>query len=132
MLQSGGQNQKWPRSGPSGYITLAVWGIPDASERGTKSEVAHKWAQWLHNPCRLGGVPDALERGTKPEVAQKWAQWLHNPCPLGGPLCFRAETQSEVAHKWAKRPITPTVWGTQMLHSGGQKVAQKWPKSSET
>ena len=22
---------------------------------GTKSEVAHKRADWLHNPCRLGG-----------------------------------------------------------------------------
>ena len=26
MLQSGGQNQKWPTSGPGGYITPAVWG----------------------------------------------------------------------------------------------------------
>ena len=22
---------------------------------GTTLEVAHKWATWLHNPCRLGG-----------------------------------------------------------------------------
>ena len=21
---------------------------------GQKSEVAHKWARWLHHPCRLG------------------------------------------------------------------------------
>ena len=26
MLQSGGQNQKWPTKGPSGYIGAAVWG----------------------------------------------------------------------------------------------------------
>ena len=25
------------------------------SERGAESEVAHKWARWLQNPCRLGG-----------------------------------------------------------------------------
>ena len=25
------------------------------SERGAESEVAHLWARWLHNPCRLGG-----------------------------------------------------------------------------
>ena len=25
------------------------------SEQGAESEVAHKWARWLHNPCRLGG-----------------------------------------------------------------------------
>ena len=46
-LQSGGQNQKWPTSGQSGYLTPAVSGIPTASERGAKSEVAHKWAKWL-------------------------------------------------------------------------------------
>ena len=28
----------------SGYITPAVWGVSNASEWGTKSEVAHMWA----------------------------------------------------------------------------------------
>ena len=58
MLQSGG--------GGGSEVAWAQWlhglcfllsgggGVADASERGTKSEVAHKWAQWLHNPCRLG------------------------------------------------------------------------------
>ena len=23
-------------------------------------------------------------------MAHKWAQWLHNPCRLGDPLCFMA------------------------------------------
>ena len=27
---------------------------PNPAERGTESEVAHKWARWLHNLCRLG------------------------------------------------------------------------------
>ena len=54
-LQSGGQNQKWPTSALGGYITPAAWGVPTASERGAESEVAHKCARWLHNPCRLGG-----------------------------------------------------------------------------
>ena len=53
-LQSRGQNQKWPINGQGGYITRAAWGIPSASKRGAKSEVAHKWARWLHHPCRLG------------------------------------------------------------------------------
>ena len=53
-LQSGGQNQKRPINGQGGYITPAASGIPTASERGAKSEVAHKWARWLHHPCRLG------------------------------------------------------------------------------
>ena len=53
-LRSGGQNQKWPTCGQGGYVTLAASGIPTASERGAKSEVAHLWAAWLRNPCRLG------------------------------------------------------------------------------
>ena len=41
LLQSGGQNQKWPTCGQGGYLTPAVSGIPTATERGAKSEVAH-------------------------------------------------------------------------------------------
>ena len=54
-LQSGGQNRNGPTSGQGGYITPAAWGVPTASERGAESELAHKLARWLHNPCRLGG-----------------------------------------------------------------------------
>ena len=54
-LQSGGQNQRWPTSGQGGYITPTARGVPTASEWGAESEVAHKWARWLHNPYRLGG-----------------------------------------------------------------------------
>ena len=35
-------------------MTPAALGIPSASQRGTKIEVAHKWARWLGNPFRLG------------------------------------------------------------------------------
>ena len=52
---AGDKNQRWPTSAPGGYITPAAWGVPNAEERGTKSEVAHKWAGSLHNPCRLVG-----------------------------------------------------------------------------
>ena len=52
-LQRGGQNQKWSTCGQGGYITPAASGIPSASKRGTKSEVAQLWATWLHHPCRL-------------------------------------------------------------------------------
>ena len=54
-LQSWGHNWKWPTSGQGGYITPAASGVPTASEREAESEVAHKRARWLHNPCRLGG-----------------------------------------------------------------------------
>ena len=117
-LQSGGQNQKWPTCGQSGYVTPAVSGIPTASERGAKSEVAHLWAKWLRHPCRLGdphrcraggnqkwptcgqsgyvtpavsGIPTAAERGEgESEVAHLWAKWLRNPCRLGDPHRCRA------------------------------------------
>ena len=64
-------------SGPGGYIARAVWGVPNASEQGIKSEVAHKWAWWLHHPLPSRGA-NTSERGTKSEVAQKWAWGLHH------------------------------------------------------
>ena len=63
-LQSGGQNQKWPINGQGGYVTPAASGIPTASERGARSEVAHKWARWLRHPCRLGD-PHRFRAGGK-------------------------------------------------------------------
>ena len=50
-----GRMHRWPTCEQGGYITPAAWGVPIASERGAESEVAHKWARWLHNPCDLGG-----------------------------------------------------------------------------
>ena len=63
-LWSGEENQKGPINGQGGYITLAASGIPTASERGAKSEVAHKWARWLHQPCPLGN-PHRFRAGGK-------------------------------------------------------------------
>ena len=44
-------------------MTPAAWGVPTTSERGAESQVAHKWARWLHNPCRLGGLNRFKARG---------------------------------------------------------------------
>ena len=100
------------RSGPL-VGKVAASGIRSASERRAESEVAHLWARWLLNPCRLGdphrfiagggirsgplvgkvaasGIRSASERGAESEVAHLWARWLRNPCRLGGPLRFRA------------------------------------------
>ena len=63
-FKAGGQNQQWPTSGLIGYMMPAVWRVPNASKRGTKSVVAHKWADWLHNPRRLGG-PQCFKAGDK-------------------------------------------------------------------
>ena len=61
-LQSGEHNQRWPTSGQGGYITLAAWQVPTAIKRGAESEVAHKWARWLHYPCHMGG-PHCFKAG---------------------------------------------------------------------
>ena len=70
-------------------MTPAASGIPSASERGIKSEMAHLWARWLHNPWRLGD-PQRFRAAAKSEVAHLWARWLRDPCRLGDPLRFRA------------------------------------------
>ena len=178
-LQSGGQNQKWPTYGQNGYLTPAVSGIPTASERGAKSEVAHKWAKWLPHPGRIGdpdlfraggkirsgpqvgkvatstpavsGIPTTSERGAKSEVAHKWAKWLPHPCRIGDPHRFRAggkirsgpqvgkvatstpavsgiptaserAAKSEVAHKWAKWLPHPSRTGDPQRFRAGGKI----------
>ena len=150
-LQSGGQNQKWPTSGRIGYLTPAVSGIPTASERGIKSEAAHKWAMWLPHPCRIGdphrfsaggqnqkwptsgqcgyltpavsGIPTASERGIKSEAAHKWANRLPHPCRFGDPHRFSAGGQNQ---KWPTSGqcgyLTPAVSGIPTASERGDKI----------
>ena len=151
-LQSGGQNQKWPTCGQSGYVTPAVSGIPTASERwGGKSEVSHLWAKWLRHPCRLGdthrcragegnqkwptyeqkgyatpavsGIPTASERWAKSEVSHLWAKWLRHPCRLGDTHRCRA---GEGNQKWPtygqKGYVTPAVSGIPTASEAGGKI----------
>ena len=157
-LQSGGQNQKWPTSGQNGYLTPAVSGIPTASERGAKSEVAHKWAKWLPHPCRIGdprrfraggqnqkwptsghngylthavsGIPTASERGAKSEVAHKWAKWLPHPCRIGDLHRFRAGGKIRSGPQVGTMGTSPLPFrGSPPPQSGGQN--QKWPTSGQ-
>ena len=140
-LQSVGQKQKWPTSGQGGYIASAASESASTSQRGTKSEVAHNWARWLHNPFRLGGhnqkwptsgqggyvtpaasgIPSASERVTKSEVAHKWARWLHNPCRLGDPSASERGTKSKVAHLWARWLHNPCRLGDPLRFRAGDK-----------
>ena len=130
-LQSGGQNQKWPTYGQSGYVTPAISGIPTASGRGTKSEVAHLWARWLRHPYRLGD-PHRCRAGGKSQVAHLWATWLRHPCRLGDPHRFRAGGQNQ---KWPSCRqsgyVTPSVSGIPTAAErggGGSEVAHLWAK----
>ena len=156
-LQSGGQNQKWPTSGQGGYLTPAISGIPGAAERGAKSEVAHKWANWLSHPCRIGnphrcraggkirsgpqvgngyltpavsGIPTAAERGAKSEVAHKWANWLPHPCCIGDPHRCRAGGKIKSGPQVGEMATSPLPYRkSPPLQSGGQN--QKWPTSGQ-
>ena len=129
--KAGGQNQNWPTSGQDGYITPAAWGSPPLQSGGTESQVAYRWARWLHHPCRLGGSPPLQSGGTESEVAHQWARWLHHPCRLGGPHRSKAGGQNQ---KWPTSGqggyITPAAWGSPPLQSGGteSQVAHKWAR----
>ena len=89
-FREGEHSRKVPTSGPGGYITTTTLGVPNASKRAVESQVAHKWARLLHNPCRVGGPRRFRARGAESKMAHKWGGWLHNPCRLAGPQCFRA------------------------------------------
>ena len=129
-LQSGEQNQKWPINGQGGYITPAASGIPTASERGAKSEVAHKWARWLHHPCRLGD-PRRFEAGGKIRSGPQMAKVATSPLPPQGspPLQSRGQNQ-----KWPINGqggyITPAASGIPTASERGAKseVAHKWAR----
>ena len=100
-LRSEGQNQKWPTSGQGGYITPTAYGFPSASERGDKIRSGAQVGHVATKPLPPWRSPTASKRGAKTEVAHKWARWLYNPCRLGGPHRFEAgqAAESEVAHK---------------------------------
>ena len=129
-LQSGGQNEKWPTSGQSGYLTPAVSGIPTASERGAKSEVAHKWAKWLPHPCRIGD-PHRFRAGGKIRSGPQVGKTATSPLPYRGspPLQSRGQNQ-----KWPASGqsgyLTPAVSGlpTASERRGKSEVAHKWAK----
>ena len=158
-LQSGGGNQKWPTCGQSGYVTLAVSGIPTAVERGAKSEVAHLWAKWLRHPCRLGdphrfraggeirsgplvgkvamsplpsqGSPPLQSGGGKSEVAHLWAKWLRHPCHLGDPHRCRAGGEIRSGPLVGKVATSPLPSrGSPPLQSRGGN--QKWPTCGQS
>ena len=147
-LQSGGQNRKWPTSGQGGYLIPAVSGIPTASARGAKSEMAHKWAEWLPHPCRIGDphrfraggkirsgpqvgkmatspLPyrgsTASERQAKSEVAHKWAKWLPHPCQIGDPHRFKAGGKIRSGPQVGKMATSP-------LPYRGSPPVQSWGK----
>ena len=129
-LQSGGQNQKWPTSGQIGYLTPAVSGIPTAAERGAKSEVAHKWANWLPHPCRIGD-PHRCRAGGKIRSGPQVSKVATSPLPYRGSPPLQSGGQNQ---KWPTSEqsgyLTPAVSGSPTASERGAKseVAHKWAK----
>ena len=126
LLQSGGQNQKWPTSGQSGYLTPAVSGIPTASERGAKSEVAHLWANWLPHPCRIGD-PHRFRAGGKIRRGPLVGKLATSPLPYrGAPPLQSGGGRIRSGPQVGKLATSPLPYrGAPPLQSGGQN--QKWP-----
>ena len=119
--QSGGQNQKWPTSGQIGYLTPAVSGSPTASERGAKSEVAHKWANWLPHPCRIG-EPHRLRAGGKIRSGPQVGKLATSPLPYRGAPPPQSGGQNQ---KWPTSGqigyLTPAVSGSPTASERGAK-----------
>ena len=65
-------------------------GVQTASERGAESQVAHKWARWLHNPYRLGGSPPLQSGGQNQRWPTSGQGGYITPTAWGGPNRFRA------------------------------------------
>ena len=114
--------------------------------------MAHKWARWLHDACRLAGPH-------RSEVTHKWAGWLHKPCRLGGsppfqsgrrkqrwpasghggyitpagwgvPTASKRGAESQEAHKWARCLHNPCrLGGLIRFRAGGRN--HSWPKSAQ-
>ena len=126
-LQGGGHNQKWPTCGQNGYVTPAVSGIPTASKRGAKSEVAHLWAKWLRHPCRLGDPHRCRAEGgirSGPQVGKV----ARSPGPSRGSPPLQSGGQNQ---KWPTSRqngyVTPAVSGILTATKRGAKseVAHK-------
>ena len=151
-LQSGGQNQRWPTSGQGGYITRAASGIPTALQRGAKSEVAHTWARWLHQPYRHGDShrfraggqirsgPEMGKVATSPLPPRGSStlygggggqnqMWPINgqggyitPAASGIPTALQRGAKSEVAHKCARWLHHPCRLGNPQCLRAGGKI----------
>ena len=141
--QTRGQSQRWPTSGQNCYITPAFSRVP---KQGDKVKGAPQVGRIATSPLRSWRSPN---KGTKSKVAHKWAELLHHPCVLGGPQtrgqsqrcptsgrnCYITRAFSGVPKQGDKIKGAPQVGGiaTSPLRSRGSpnkgtksKVPHKW------
>ena len=108
-LRVGGKISTGPQASGLAISPLPSWGVPNAPEQETKSEGAHKWADWLPHPCRLGG-PQRFTEGDKTSSGPQLGKLAIAPLLLRGfpaPQCGR---QNHVWHTTGQfRSVTPAV-----------------------
>ena len=127
-LQSSQQDHKCSTCGRIGYITSAWWGVPNAFERGTRSQVRHMWADWLHHPCLMGG-PQRFIAGNKITSAPHVGGLATSPLPYGGSLTLHSGEQDQTCLAWGRTGyITLDVWGVPNAFERGTRseVAHMW------
>ena len=62
--------------------------------------MAHKWARWLHNPCRLGG-PHNFTAGDRIRGGLQVGKVATLPLPpRGSPPLLSGGAESQVAYNW--------------------------------
>ena len=81
------------RNGPH-VGTVATQPLPSRGSpmlcTGTRSEMAHMWAQWLPNPCRLGG-PQCSARGQNEKWPTCWHGGYLTPAVSGVPNALHGD-----------------------------------------
>ena len=77
--QTRGQSQRWPTRGRKCCITPAFSGVPKQEDKVTSGPQVGGSAT---SALQSRGSPN---KGTKSKVAHKWAEVLHQPYVLGGP-----------------------------------------------
>ena len=93
-LESRRQNQKWLTSGRMGYITPTIQGLPNGSNGGTKSELAHKWADWLQY-SRCPWVSQHFRGGDRIRIRPQAGGWDTPPLPVRGSVTFHSKGQNQ-------------------------------------
>ena len=125
-----GPDQKWPTCGQSGYVTLAVSGIPTASGRVGKSEVAHFCAKWLRHPCRLGD-PHRFKAGGEIRSGSLMGKVATSPLPSPRSTLLQGGGGNQ---KWPtcgqSGYVTPAVSGIPTAVERGPN--QKWPTCGQS
>ena len=77
-IRTQGKHQLWPTNGLMGHKTLALWGS-QCFRAGHKDNSGPPMGRFATQPGLSRGVPSSAKRRTKSAVAHKWADWRHNP-----------------------------------------------------